>query len=495
MKEETAPMNRLRRAFVCLTALSATLVVAPAFSQSPTDGKSEEKWLIDRKLTVSATAPVPPEMQFRFLPLAPDMKEGNAVPIYLRLVHEQSDASRKRWIETPKPWNELPIDRVPLAEAKQFLGGFSYFLEQLDWGARSKVADWNYTIRPGHVIELLLPDIQNMRGYVPLMVLRARVALAENRFEDAAQALETGFSFSRQITEAPFLISALVGIACARQFADCVTDWQERPGSPNVYWALTALPQPLIDMRKAFDYEYRVMELEFPDLADLDRPRTAAQWNAVLKHLREKIQWLGQVPAESSQKQKEWQPAGTRAEDPADKSPDLAVARKYLTERMKLTADSVAQMPPAQILLVAMKGICRDLQDDFFKSTYLPYVDARRVLDAAEHRMKAAPESELNLLSRLLLPSTFKALTARVRLDRQITALRVIEAIRAHAKTHGGQLPETLSQITDVPVPLDPGTGQPFEYRKSGSQATLISRLPGEPNDRAGFRYTISIRQ
>jgi hypothetical protein len=44
------------------------------------------------------------------------LKEGNAVPIYLRLNHEQSDASRKYWSETPKPWNELPVDKVPLDE-------------------------------------------------------------------------------------------------------------------------------------------------------------------------------------------------------------------------------------------------------------------------------------------------------------------------------------------------------------------------------------------
>ena len=39
-----------------------------------------------------------------------ELKEGNAVPIYLRLVHEQSDAARKAWTETPQAWNALPID-------------------------------------------------------------------------------------------------------------------------------------------------------------------------------------------------------------------------------------------------------------------------------------------------------------------------------------------------------------------------------------------------
>jgi hypothetical protein len=489
-------MLRLRRRQFCaLFTFAVTLAIAPAFGQSPPDGKTEAKWFIDRTLAVTAVAPAPPVMKYRLLPLAPDLRDGNAVPFYLRLVHEQNDAARKHWIETPKPWNELPIDRMPLAEAKDFLNGYTYRFDQFDWGARSKIADWNYTIRPGHVIELLLPDVQNMRGYVPMMVLRARVELAEGRFDDAARSLETGFSFSRQITEAPFLISGLVGIACARQFADATTDWLERPGAPNLYWSLTALPQPLIELRKAFDFEYRVTELEFPDLADVDRPRTVAQWNAVLKQMREKLRLLGQLSAEGSPAKKDWQPVGTRADDPADRSPDLAAARKFLTEHLGFSTEAVAAMPPAQALLIAMKGTDRELRDEFFKAAYLPYVDARRVLDAADQKMKSAPETELNLLPRLLLPASLKVLTARVRLDRQMAALRAIEAIRAHAATHGGQLPESLAQITGVPVPLDPGTSQPFEYRKDGNQATLISRLPGESLDKAGMRYTLTVRR
>jgi hypothetical protein len=489
-------MHRLRRRrIVALVSFAATLAIAPAFSQSLPDGKSKDKWFIDRKLNVSPLAPTPPVMKYRLMPLAPDLKEGNAVPIYLRLVHEQNDASRKKWMETPKPWNEAPIERLPLSEAKEFLAGYPYHFRQLDWGARTKTADWNYTIQPGQVIELLLPDVQNMRGYVPMMVLRARVDLAEGRFADAARSLETGFSFSRQITEAPFLISGLVGIACARQFADATTDWLERPNAPNLYWSLTALPQPLIDLRKAFDFEYSVTELEFPDLADIDRPRTPAQWDAVLSQVRAKMGMLAPLAFEGPPSKKDWQPPGTRADDPADRSPDLPAARKFLTEHLGLATDAVAAMPPAQALLMAMKNTDRELRDDYFKAAYLPYADGRRALDAADQKMKHAPETELNLLSRLLLPATLKVLTARVRLERQLAALRVIEAIRAHAATRGGQFPESLAQITDVPVPLDPGTSQPFEYRKDGNQAIVMSRLPGESLEKSGLRYTITVRR
>jgi hypothetical protein len=151
-------------------------------------------------------------------------------------------------------------------------------------------------------------------------------------------------------------------------------------------------------------------------------------------------------------------------------------------------------MPPAQILLQAIAATDRDLRDASFKAAYLPYPEARRIVQAADQELKSAPETELNLLSRMLLPATLKVLTAQVRLDRQMSALRVIEAIRAYAAIHSGQLPESLAQVTEVPVPLDPGTGKPFEYRREGGKAILISRIAGEPLDKTGLRYTITIR-
>jgi hypothetical protein len=497
-------MHRLRRrSFLGFAQAFAVLFVAPAFSQPPAE-KGLEKWAIDRALTITPMAPQPPVLKYKLLPLLSELKDGNAVPIYLRLVHEQNDASRKRWMESPKPWNELPIEKLPLLEAKEFLfgvkdgRGMSYQLDQLDWGARSKLADWNYTIRPGHIIELLLPDVQNMRGYVPMMALRARVQLAEGHFDAAAQSIATGFAFSRHVAEAPFLISGLVGIACARQFADCTADFIERPAAPNLYWSLSTLPNRLIDLRKAIDFEYRTTELEFPDLADLERLRSPAQWDTVLREFRAKLHMLGQLFNEgegAAKTKKEWQPNGTKPEDPATMAPDLPKAKKLLTERLIMPSDVVAKMPPAQVLLLAIAGTERELRDASFKAAYLPYPDARRFVQAANQQLKSIPETELNLLPRLLLPAMLNVLTAQVRLDRQLAALRVIEAVRAHAAIHSGELPESLSQITEVPVPLDPGTGKPFEYRREGGKGILISRIADEPLDKTGLRYTITIRQ
>lgn len=64
-------------------------------------------------------------------------------------------------------------------------------------------------------------------------------------------------------------------------------------------------------------------------------------------------------------------------------------------------------------------------------------------------------------------------LDAQMRLDRRVAALRVVEAIRLYAASHDGKLPEELNQVTEVPVPEDPATGKPFEYRRDGAAAVL----------------------
>ena len=81
----------------------------------------QKKWLLDRKLTLTPQAVPVPALKYQLFPLSSDLKEGNAVPIYLRLRQEQCDAARKDWSETPSKWNELPLAELPLSEARAFL--------------------------------------------------------------------------------------------------------------------------------------------------------------------------------------------------------------------------------------------------------------------------------------------------------------------------------------------------------------------------------------
>ena len=488
-------MIRSRRCLIVLVGLAVLVgigVPGPhAHADEPQARKQadERKWLIDRELTLSPQAAPRPALKYRLLPMVSERKPGNAVPIYLRLVHEQSDENRRRWVEMPTKWNKLPLDDLPLDRARKFLEAHRYMRRQLELGARRQKADWNYTLDAGDTIGLLLPDMNAMRGYVPLLVLQTRVALIDRDYGAAVRTLETGYSFSRQVAEGPFLINGLVGVAMASIFSDTILELVQRPGAPNLYWALTALPRPLIGMRKGEEFEHGLLKAQFPDMADLDRARTAEQWDEVLVRVRKEVRRI--TAFERGVKP---QPPKPQPQEPASKSPDLETARKYLSEQRGLPAARVKEMPAAQVLVLWMADTFGDYRDDLFKASTLPYLKARVVQVAAQKRLTAAPDTEAVRLSRLLLPRLDKVSAAHNRLNRRIAALRVIEALRMHAAANDGRLPDKLGDVTVVPVPDDPGTGKPFSYLKDGAKATLTGTIPGEPGASNGLRYRLRVR-
>jgi hypothetical protein len=469
------------------SALTLMALLAPGVRAQE---KPPTPWSIDRSLTVSPQGPPVPALRYRLLPLDSSLKEGNAVPIYLRLVHEQSDAARKYWTETPAAWNQLPIDQLPTDEVRQFLQRTSYFRRQLEIGARRRTAEWDYTLDEPDPIGLLLPDLQAMRNYAPLMVLQVRAALAQKDFATAAHHLETGFAFCRHVAAGPTLIHKLVALALANQFAGAVADFVERPGAPNLYWALTALPRPLVGLRAAQEWEYRMLELEFPDLDDLDRERTPEQWDRLLHRLRTGFRGL----AKGSPREGDL-PKGCAPEDPAAKSPDLPAAREYVARNRGLSADRVAALPPAQVLILYIVGTYHEDRDDWYRAAYLPYPQARPVFEAAAKRLRAAPVTEGHVPARLLLPGLDRSMASQVRLERNQAALRVVEALRLYAAAHDGRLPDKLADVTEVPVPDDPGTGRSFEYTRDGDTAAVSSRIPGDPIPNNGVRYRLTVRK
>ncbi len=495
-------MIRLRRwsvlAVLILTCglLSALRGQAPPATEKKDGDKPEKKWLEDRSLAVTPAAQPVPALKYRLYPSSVERKEGNAVPIYLRFAHERIDARKQQLRDEPAKWNKLPLEKLPLDEVKKFLenGRLKYELRQIDLGARRRTADWSFTLDAGDPIGLLLPDVQEMRLWAPILVLKARVEIAERRYADALHTLESGFSFSQQIGEAPFLISDLVGIAVASQMVDCLLELMERPDAPNVYWALAVVPRPLIDLRKAYEFEREILELEFPDLADLDRTHSAQEWDAAFSRVLTSVRTEFRRLTEGSKNVKPPKP-GNAPKDPASKSPDLPAARKYLSEVVGMSAARVDAMPPAEVLLRYIRHLYHELRDELFKCTYVSFPQSRRLAQEAAARLKSAPDTEAGQLATMLLPAIFKVQLAQMRLERKLAALRAIEALRMHAAAHGGQLPEKLDEVTVVPVPNDPGTDRPFEYQRDGQTATITSRIPGETSESTGLRYRVTIRK
>jgi len=111
-----------------------------------------------------------------------------------------------------------------------------------------------------------------------------------------------------------------------------------------------------------------------------------------------------------------------------------------------------------------------------------PLVDMEK---AIESEQKASPGLLRKFTEKQLAPAHDRARVISKRLTNNLNGLQCVEAIKHYAATHDGQLPETLSDISQMEVPKDVMSGKAFEYRLTSAGAVLKSVMPegGGPKD------------
>src|SRR5580704_3046418 len=224
-------------------------------------------------LTVSPRAIERPLMKYRLMPAEYELHEGNAAPILLRLP----------WERTPYFANEVPklseyLD-LPLNSPK-FQGNEVFpFFQRIKSAAYRKTADWQFPIGEESFGGILLPDVQGGRsvvGYGLSAWIRQR--LAQGKLDQARDGILVGFAVMRHYGRTPFLITQLVCTAVDSILISRVAELVSQPDSPNLYWALTHLPRPLVDLRPSVEMEERFLQMSVPGIDDLSQIRTQEEW-------------------------------------------------------------------------------------------------------------------------------------------------------------------------------------------------------------------------
>ncbi len=452
------------------------------------------------KVTLTPTAPPARALKYRLLPELRDQKPGNAVVLYYRafspelyFYNRDRELSERisMWLSMPiKELKEVPRDQLSFLDSKQ--------LQEVDRAARREYCDWDLTAR---VVEegasLLLPDLQAFRQIASALALRARVAFADGDFAKAVYSLQTGLVLARHVSEGPTLIHALVGMAIASIMLEQVEELIQTPGAPNLYWALTDLPRPFVDLRKATQGERLFCDNLFPGLRELAAdakagPLSGEQLRSFVDNVIAAYRMIDGVKAP------EWELRLGLATLAAQVYPE---AKKALIAQGR-PAELVDAMPVVQVAMLHAINEYDRLFDDMMKWSNLPYWEARVGLQRAVEELKKTRAKEGAgggglPLATLLLPAMEKVVTARARVDRKLAALRCLEAIRLHAASHKGELPAELSDIKEVPLPADPLTGKPFEYKIQNGKAILQGTAPdGEPAGlNSPVKYEVSLRK
>ena len=465
------------------------------------------------ELTVSpAPLPVPP-LKYRLVIPAEDRRPGSAATYWYRaeLIYFEDEANL-RWGNSPEldrqtaasdlleePPASLTPDRLDAA-----LGlGSGIFeiwspLDAADEAAHRPPAEWGFgldDLTGTETVEFLLPEFQNARALARLLALRGRARVGRGDFDGALADAAVLLRLAEDCGRAPFIISDLIGFAVRAIAHHHVLEAAvAAPGSPNLYYALTELPDPAAGLADSWEQELGLPYRFAPWLRDAETlDWTADRW---------RTEWIGLVKSLQD-------PPGLSVMSDVQAgflvgtllSVQLEPARAALIED-GFDPKKLDKMPPGQVLAIRQNRVMRELIDPFRVAAAAPLPEGLELAEAAEQNLRRSRQNaaagsltEPVPLASLLLPAVSQVRLAGARAQVDVASLRAVEALRAHA-ANAGSFPESLDAVEVVTVPDNPLTGEPFPYRLEGDTAVLeVTRHPtNEPSNRV-LRLTLRDEQ
>jgi hypothetical protein len=452
------------------------------------------------KLTIHPKAETKPSLGIQLVLDPTEQLEGNAAIFYLKAMGfleqdsardnlravlkkgaEQAKATGKDPLDYP-PYSylELRPEEYPKAEVRDYLKLLSFQVPSL-WEA-SRLRDFSMH-RNIHLsdnpVGYLLPEMQAIRELARNQSIRCRLAIAENRIDDAIEIIGQQLSMSRHISMDDFLVSYLVGSAVLGIAIEDTMLLQEHAECPNLYWAFTQLPNPLLDSIRCLAFERQFVYLQVPKLKEIDTtPRSPAYWTEFIEEFAQRTLDIDQ---DNDQKFVISKIRGEGRVESIRKSIEENVpqAKEYLLGRGILARNTIESCPKEQLVFLAMKDYYEVNRDQQFKWIHVPYSVALDNIVVASKKMQKDRE-QLGWFTRLtcqFIPGLEGFYTAVTRTRQRIAVVQVIEAIRMAGAENGGKLIDSLDKAP-VPVPKDPITEKPFSYQVSGKRAMLSSDFP-----------------
>ncbi len=436
------------------------------------------------RVTVQPMAAPEPALKYQLLPEFSELNPGNPVQGYLKCFMGENDFFfGRKAMEARDKWLEMPLKDLPLKELKNY-GGDA--LKRADAAARLDTPDWQ-CLREFQEKGVNAPfaDVPQTRELLYPLRVRFRVEIAGHRFDDAIVTAKTILAMSRHFGEHPALVGYMLGYDVADYGAlNPIEEMIQQSGCPNLYWALSSLPTPLIDLTRGVQSERSDLGPQFAILDD-KTPMTPAQVDTMLEKFRGTMQMFTFWPEKGSPTKDVYATLKARAADESF----VAAARKRLVES-GIDAKKVQQFPPLQLLLIDEKIAYQARAENILKVMLLPAWQVEPYLQ--RNRKESAPVKWLFVGAEAVENVRFLG----ARLERRIALLRCVEALRLYAADHDGRLPAQLADVP-VPVPIDPITGKPFIYRLDGAKAIVRGSPPAGKEKNAVFNvvYEVTMRK
>lgn len=459
-----------------------------------------ENTIARRTLVLAPKAEHKPALSIRFIPDSFHAKPGNAAIYYLKAggYFEQSSTqqARRKFEEdsrqaangkdyAPYIWLETELKDLPVDEMKTFLRYTSFQPLFLEEAAARLHCDYDRQVNTiENPVGYLLPEIQSIRDIARLQAMRFLVAMAENRTDDAVKILGQMIAMGPHLSQEPFLVSNLVGAACVGIGMQHAHYLSEHADSPNLYWAIAQLPNPMIDLSPSLAYEREVLFQQVKALQEVDdNPKPVEYWSEFLERFTQHMNGMG-ISLDELENILTSNKIGLSLAIGAN----VPKACEYLVEIEGMSNSRLDSLPNTQVFFLAMRRFYERYRDELFKYSFLPQY--------AQKNAKKNPVDFDDLKSRYglftmptyyFLPAVQSAQGASKRLQQQLALWQTIESIRHHLATNNNTLPGTLAEL-ELPAPLDPVSFEPFEYTIHAKGATL----KGTANP--GLQYQFELR-
>ncbi len=418
-----------------------------------------------KPVAVHPAAAPKPALKYLLLPDLTEVHEGNQAHLFMKAFAEQNnfffgkDESDKREKYLSAPLNELSDDT-------RYYGG--NLMKRLHDAACAEHCDWQMLRelkRDGAAA--LLPDVQWMRMLAAVLKVRCRGEIKAGDFPAAIRTTQTVLALARSFNEHPTLIGQLVGCAIANIGLGCVEEMVQQPGCPNLYWALSDLPAPFIDLNKGLKGDRVVFASEFADFARGGEAWTGEQEARAFTRLPKFVGFLEPSPVKR----------------PTEFAP--YIAQLGHDEEFKKAAagwlkeagygdDDVKSMTPAQRVIVGSVERVFSLNDDVAKWMRRPYHELPEEIKT----LATGKAGQLDVQQRGVfgggLVAVMKPKVAQTRVDSLIAQLRQVEALRM-AVGKDGKFP--LKLPAGVATPIDPFSGKPFPYHVEDDGKTAVFTL------------------
>lgn len=200
------------------------------------------------ELTLHAAKAPQPRNKYELLPKANEQTDADAVPLYNKAVQSlPKDSQRDQKI---RQWLKTPLHKLPHKQIESILQQLKPTLRLVEQAARCKECNWT-------PVEIgTLPDnLGEFRAVAYILSLQGRLQIAQGQYDQAVRTIQTGLAMARHMGEAPNLTQGLVGVAIGAVILNQMEALVQAADSPNLYRALQALPEPLVDLTKTIDLE------------------------------------------------------------------------------------------------------------------------------------------------------------------------------------------------------------------------------------------------